>query len=54
MGTGFFPWVKRPGREASHPTLSFAEANERAELYLYPLPLGLNDLYRVLITYLFY
>jgi hypothetical protein len=40
MGTGSFPGVKWPGREASHPTPSSAEANERVELYLYS-PLGL-------------
>jgi hypothetical protein len=41
MGTGYLsPGVRRPGRAASHPTPSVAEANERVVLYLYsPLDL---------------
>jgi len=36
MGTGFFPWLKRPGRYVDHPLPSSAEVKERVELYLYP------------------
>ena len=35
MGTGSFPGVKRPGRDADHPPPSSAEVKERVELYLY-------------------
>jgi hypothetical protein len=35
MGTGFFPGVKRPGRDVGHPPTSSAEVKERVELYLY-------------------
>ena len=35
MGTGSFPWVKRPGRGLDHPPPSSAEVKERVELYLY-------------------
>jgi hypothetical protein len=42
MGTGSFPWVKRPGRGVDHIPPSSTEDEERADLYLYP-PLGLHD-----------
>ena len=35
LGTGFFPGVKRPGRDVDHPHPSSAEVKERVELYLY-------------------
>jgi hypothetical protein len=35
MGTGSFPWVKRPGRGVDHQPPSRAEVKERVELYLY-------------------
>ena len=35
MGTGSFPWVKRPGHGIDHPPPSSAEVKERVELYLY-------------------
>ena len=35
MGTGSFPGVKRPGRDADHPPPSSAEVKERVELYTY-------------------
>jgi len=35
MGTGSFPWVKRPGGGVNHPPTSGAEVKERVELYLY-------------------
>jgi len=41
MGTGSFPWVKRPGRGVDHPQPSSAEVRERVELYLYS-PYGLS------------
>jgi hypothetical protein len=50
IGTRSFPGVKRPGRGASHPTPSRAEANKRVELYLYS-PLVLNGLYRFHFTF---
>ena len=34
MGTGSFPWVKRPGRGVDHPPPSSAEVEERIELYI--------------------
>ena len=34
MGTGSFPWVKRPGRGIDHPPPSSTEVKERLELYL--------------------
>jgi len=37
MGTGSFPGVKRPGRDADHPLSSSAEVKERVELYIYSL-----------------
>jgi hypothetical protein len=57
MGTGSFPWVKRPRRGVDHPLPSRAEVRERVELYLYsshgpswpvigctlPLPLTVNS-----------
>ena len=33
MGTGSFPWVKRPRRGVDHPPQSSAEVKERVELY---------------------
>jgi hypothetical protein len=33
MGTGSFPWVKRPGRGVDHSPQSSAEAKGRVELY---------------------
>jgi hypothetical protein len=50
LGTGSVPGLKRPGRGASHPPPSTADANERVELHLYS-PLGLNGLYRVPFTF---
>jgi hypothetical protein len=44
MGTGSFPGVKRPGRDADHPLPSSSEVKERVELYFYP-PLGIRDLF---------
>jgi len=35
MGTGSFPWVKRPGRGVDHPPPSSAEGKERVEIYVY-------------------
>ena len=35
MGTGSFPWVKRPGRGADHPPPRKRRGHERVELYLY-------------------
>ena len=35
MCTGFFPGVKRPGRDVDHPTTSSAEVKERVEPHLY-------------------
>ena len=35
MGTGAFPWVKRPGRGVDHPPPPRNEVKERVELYLY-------------------
>jgi hypothetical protein len=35
MGTGLFPWVKRPRRSLNHPPPSSAEVKEKVELYLY-------------------
>ena len=35
LGTGFFPGIKRPGRDVDHPSKSSAEVKERVELYLY-------------------
>jgi hypothetical protein len=35
MGTGFFPGVKRPGRDFDHPPTSSADIKERVELYIY-------------------
>ena len=32
MGTGSFPWVKRPGRGVSHPPPSGAEVKVKVEL----------------------
>jgi hypothetical protein len=43
-GTGFFPWVKRPGRGVDYPPPSSAEVKERVELISTP-PMGLCDLY---------
>jgi len=34
MGTGSFPWVKRPGRGVDHPPPSRAEVKETVKLYL--------------------
>jgi hypothetical protein len=50
--TGSFPGVKLPGREASPPPPSGAGANERVQLYIYPL-FGPNGLYRDPFTFLF-
>jgi hypothetical protein len=36
MGTGSFPGVKRPGRDADHPPPSSAEVKKGLELYLHP------------------
>ena len=33
VGTGSFPWVKRPGRGFDHPPLSFAKVKGRVELF---------------------
>jgi len=44
MGTGYFPWVKRPGRGVDHLTPSSAEVKTRIEIYLY-YPLGLRGLF---------
>jgi len=44
MGTGYFPWVKRPGRGVDHLTPSSAEVKERIEIYLYS-PLGHRGLF---------
>jgi hypothetical protein len=41
MGTGSFPWLKRPGCGVDHPPPSIAEVKERVELYLYS-PSGLS------------
>ena len=35
MGTGSFPWVRRPGSGFDHPPLSFAKVEERVELFIY-------------------
>jgi hypothetical protein len=35
MGTGSFPWVKRPGRGVEPSPPSSAEVRERVELYIY-------------------
>jgi hypothetical protein len=35
VGSGSFPKVSRPGRGVNHPTLSSAEAEERAILLVY-------------------
>jgi hypothetical protein len=35
MGTGSFPWVKRPGRGVYHPSPFSAEVKETVELHLY-------------------
>jgi hypothetical protein len=35
MGTGSFPWVKRPGRGVDHPSSSSTEVKERVQLYIY-------------------
>jgi hypothetical protein len=32
MGTGYFPGLKRPGRDVDHPPQSSAEVKERVEL----------------------
>ena len=34
MGTGSFPWVKRPGRGVEHPPPSRTEVKETVKLYL--------------------
>ena len=40
MGTGYFLWVKWPGRGVDYPLPSSAKVKERVEWYLYsPLPL---------------
>jgi hypothetical protein len=40
MGTGSFPWVKRPGRGVDHPPPSSAEVEVRVQLYIcLPIPL---------------
>jgi hypothetical protein len=44
MGTGSFPGVKLPGRDADHTPPFSADVNERVELYLYS-PLGLRGLF---------
>ena len=44
-GTRSFPGVKRPGRGVDHPLPSSTEVKERVNLYLYPPPLGLRDLF---------
>ena len=64
MGTGPFPGVKRPWRNADHPPSSSAEVKERIGLYFFfsfgpswpvlrwPLPLPLRfPLYSVLLKY---
>ena len=35
MGTRSFPGVRRPGRDANHPSPSSTEVKERVEVYLY-------------------
>ena len=35
MGTGYFPWVKRPGRGVDHPRPSSAGVKKRVELHPY-------------------
>jgi len=35
IGTGSFPWVKRPGRGVDHPHPSRAQVKERVGVYLY-------------------
>ena len=35
MGTGSFPWVKRPGRGVNHPPPSSTDVEGRVELYIY-------------------
>ena len=35
MGTGSFPWVKRPERDADHPPSSKRRGHEMVQLYLY-------------------
>ena len=53
MGTGFFPGVKRPGRDFDHPPTSSAEVKETVELYIYSL-LDLRGLfYGELYTFTF-
>jgi hypothetical protein len=37
MGTGYIPWIKRPGRGVNHPPTCSAEVKERVGLYLYSL-----------------
>jgi len=44
MGSGSFPWVKRPGRGVGHRPPSSAEVKERVEVFIYP-PLGLRGLF---------
>jgi len=45
MGTGSFPGVKRPGRDADPSSPSSAVGHERVELYLYS-PYGPYGMYR--------
>jgi hypothetical protein len=45
MGTGSFPGLKRPGRDADPTPPSSAVGHERVELYLYS-PRGSYGLYR--------
>ena len=53
MGTGFFPGLKRPGRDFDHPPTSSAEVKETVELYVCSL-LGLRGLfYGELCTFTF-
>ena len=45
MGTGLFSGVKRMGRGVDHQLPFSAEVKEGVELYLYPYPWGLGDLF---------
>jgi hypothetical protein len=42
MGTGYFPRVKRPGRDVDHPLPSSAEFKERVDIPLLPLLAFMN------------
>ena len=45
VGTGSFPWVKRPGLGVGHPPPPNAEVKERVQLCLFS-PLGLRGLFQ--------